>query len=311
MIAVLTTILPVFVLIAIGYGAGRSGYVSEAGAKGLPEFVFRIAMPVMLFRTIGSAKLPDIAPTAIVVSFFGSVLITWGIAAALTRWPIKRNQSDGASIAMGSTFANSVMLGIPIGIGHFGQDAAPILALIILFDSALLWLFGTLHFAASEGTGDKNLVALLGNLLWRLLTNPIILGCAAGLAWQLTGLHLPSVADVVVTMLANAAIPGALVALGLALNSYSFKGEGLAVVTITFLKLLVMPLIAYVLAFHIFQLPRLAASLIVVIAAMPVGGNAYLFAVAYNRQVPAVSGAIALSTPLALITLPLLLYWLG
>jgi malonate transporter and related proteins len=311
MLSVLTTILPVFALIAIGYGAGRTGYISDAGVKGLPEFVFRIAMPVMLFRTIGSVKLPDIAPTVILLSFFCSVIITWGIAAALTHWPIQRGQSDAASIAMGATFANSVMLGIPICIAHFGQDAAPILALIVLFDTALLWLFGTLHLAISEETGDRSLSSTLGNLLWRLVTNPIILACAVGLLWQLTGWQLHSFADVIVTMLANAAIPGALVAMGLALNSFSLKGEGLAVIIITILKLLVMPLIAYLLAIHVFQLPKLAAAVVIVLAAMPVGGNAYLFAATYNRQIPAVSGAIALSTPLALITLSLLLYWLG
>jgi malonate transporter and related proteins len=311
MLSVLATIVPVFALIAVGYGTGRIGYISEAGIKGLPEFVFRIAMPVMLFRTIGSAKLPDVSVSAILFSFFGAAVVTWILAAVLTRWPLRRSQSDGAAIAMGATFANSVMLGIPICLAHFGPDAAPILALIVLFDTALLWLIGTLHLAASEGTGDTSLAALLGNLMWRLVTNPIILGCAAGLLWQITGGQLPPVANVIVTMLANAAIPGALVAMGLALNSFSLKGEGLAVVLITLLKLLVMPLIAYGLAVHLLQLPSLVAGVVIVTAAMPVGGNAFLFASAYNRQIPAVSGSIALSTPLALITVSLLLLILG
>ncbi len=311
MTSVLATILPVFGLIALGYAVGRIGYVSDAAIKGLPEFVFRVAMPVMLFRTIGAAKLPDTPPSAILLSFFGAVAVTWGLAALLTRWPLRRTQADAASLAMGATFANSVMLGIPICLAHFGPEAAPIIALIILFDTAILWLAGTLHLAASEGTGDKNLIALIGNLLWRLMTNPIILGCAAGLAWQLTGWTLPAEANTMVTMLANAAIPGALVAMGMALNSYSFRGEGPAVVILTVLKLIIMPLAAYLLAVHVLQLPTLTAQVVVVLTAMPVGANAYLFAAAYDRQQPAVSGAIALSTPLALLSLSLLLYMLG
>jgi malonate transporter and related proteins len=239
------------------------------------------------------------------------VILTWLLTALLTRWPLQRSQGDGAAICMGATFANSVMLGIPIALQHFGPDAAPILALIVLFDTALLWLMGTLHLAASEGTGDKSLSALLGNLVWRLVTNPIILGCAAGLLWQISGWELPSVANTVVTMLANAAIPGALVALGMALNNFTLRDEGMPLLIITGMKLFVMPFIAYVLAIHVFQLPPLVAGVIILTAAMPVGGNAYLFATAYDRQIPAVSGSIALSTPLALLTLSALLLLIG
>ena len=112
-------------------------------------------------------------------------------------------------------------------------------------------------------------------------------------------------------MLANAAIPGALVAMGMALNSFALKGEEMSLLIITGLKLLVMPFIAYILAVHVFQLPSLVAGVIILTAAMPVGGNAYLFATAYDRQIPAVSGSIALSTPLALFTLSALLLWVG
>lgn len=56
--------MPVFGLIALGYAAGRSGYGSAAAAaaKALPEFVFRIAMPLMLFRTVGTAQFPIVPP---------------------------------------------------------------------------------------------------------------------------------------------------------------------------------------------------------------------------------------------------------
>jgi malonate transporter and related proteins len=309
--SVLVTVVPVFGLIALGYLSGRTGYVGDAGIKGLPEFVFRIAMPVMLFRTIGTAKMPDVAPTAILLTFFGAVAVVWLLVAALTRWPLRRTQGDAAALAMAASFSNSVMLGIPICLAHFGPEAAPILALIVLCDTSALWLIATLHLAASEGTGGRGLGALLASLAARLATNPIIIGCMAGLLWQLTGWKLPQLADTMVTMLANAAIPGALVAMGLALNSYSLRGEGLAVGLLTLLKLVVMPIAAYIVAVYILHLPTLVTGVVTVLAAMPVGANAYLFATAYDRQPAAVSGSIALTTPLALVTISLLLLFLG
>jgi malonate transporter and related proteins len=102
-----------------------------------------------------------------------------------------------------------------------------------------------------------------------------------------------------------------LVAMGLALNSYGLAGQVPAVLVMTVLKMLVMPLAAYALAVYGFGLPPLAAGVVVVLAAMPVGANAYLFAAAYERQPGAVSGAIALSTPISLVTLSALLLLLG
>ncbi len=311
MSSVLVTVLPVFGLIALGYVSGRTGYVGDAGIKGLAEFVFRIAMPVMLFRTVGSAKLPDVAPAAILLTFFGAVFVVWLLVSALTRWPLRRSQADAAALAMAAAFSNSVMLGIPICLSHFGPESAPILALIVLCDTSALWLLATLHLAASEGTQGRGVGALLGSLAWRLATNPVIVGCMAGLLWQLTGWRLPLHLDTMVTMLASAAIPGALVAMGLALNSYSLRGEGLAVGLLTAVKLVVMPAAAYAISVYFFQLPALATGVVTVLAAMPVGANAYLFATAYDRQPAAVSGTIALSTPLALVTVSLLLLLLG
>jgi malonate transporter and related proteins len=311
MIAVLATVVPVFGLIALGFLAGRTGYISEAGIKGLPEFVFRMAMPVMLFRTIGSAKLPDVPISAILVSFFGAAALVWVLVSLATRLALRRSQSDAAALGMGATFSNSVMMGIPICLAHFGPDAAPLLALVILCDTPLLWLAATLHLAASEGTGERGLVGLLSNLVWRLATNPIIFGCVAGLLWQVMGWQLPDLANTMVNMLANAAIPGALVAMGLALNSYGLRGEWAAVILLTVQKLIIMPVAAYVIAAYVLGLPPLAVGVVTVLAAMPVGANAYLFATAYDRQPAAVAGAIALSTPLALVTVSLLLWLLG
>lgn len=309
--AVLQTVVPVFGLITLGYLAGRTCYLSEAAIRGLPEFVFRIAMPVMLFRTIGSSTVPDVAASSIMAAFFGAAGVVWVVMALATRLLLGRGQGDAAALSMASAFANSVMMGLPIAISHFGPKAAPVVALVVLCDTAAMWFAATIHLAAAEGAGEAGSGAMIRALTWRLATNPIILGCAAGLLWRTGGLVMPPLADAIVTMLAQAAIPGALVALGLALNSYGLAGQKRAVAVVTVLKMLVMPAATWAIATHLLGLPKLEAGVVTLLAAMPVGANAYLFAAAYDRQPAAVSGAIAASTPLALITVSALLVWMG
>lgn len=310
MYAVVDTVVPVFGLLAIGFLAGRLGYVSDAAAKGLPEFVFRIAMPVMLMRTIGSARPPSIPVSDILVAFFAAVAAVWILATLATRFVLARPAADASAIGMGSAFSNSVNMGIPIALAHFGPDAAPIIAVLILCDTPAMWFAATLQLAASEKTARTGIPALIGNLVRRLATNPIILGAVAGFVVQITGVTFPPLLDRMISMLAMAAVPGALVAMGLALNSYGLKGQISAVVLVSTLKLLVMPVVAWLVAVHVLAMPPLAAGVVVLLAAMPVGANAYLFASAYDRAPAVVSGAIALSTPVSLATLIALLLML-
>lgn len=316
---VLAIVLPVFGLIAIGFGAGRSGYVSPAAARGLPEFMFKVAMPALLFRTLGTATLPDAAPLSILVAYFGASALTWGLATVLARTLLRRPPEDAPALAFASSFSNAVMMGIPLCLSFFGDKSAPVLALIVACDVAFLWTAAALQLAWAQSrgpqTGDRtgrvSLRGVLGGVALRLATNPIIVSCAAGLAWHAGGLTLPPVLDRIISLLGQAGIPGALCALGLTLATFELKGQFPTVVLITLLKLLVMPAIAFLLATHALGLDATTAGIITVVAALPVGANAFLFASVHDRAAASVSGAVTLSLVLSVATVAGLLLALG
>ncbi len=311
MMAVLTLVAPVFGLVLLGALAGRSGYLSDAAAKGLPEFVFRVAMPALLFRIVATAKLPEASPLAVLGAYGAAVLGTWALATLANRALLGRPASDGAAISMGATFSNSVMMGVPLALSAFGPEAGGVLGLLLSCDTPGLWLLAVLHQALvdrGEGRGVGRQIFEVGR---RLATNPIVLACALGLVWRVTEWPLPPGLGRVVQFLADAAVPCALFSLGLALAAYSIKGQIPSIVLIAVLKLLVMPLLAFAAATYVFMLPPLAVGVVTLLAAMPVGANAYLFATAYERAPASVSGAIAVSTPLAVLTITALLVLLG
>ncbi len=138
-----------------------------------------------------------------------------------------------------------------------------------------------------------------------LARNPIMLAVGCGLLWRLTGTGLHPVADKTVGLLAQAGAPAALIALGISLFGFEIKGHKLGIVVMCTLKLLAMPAVAWMLAFYIFDLPPIAAGVVVLFAAMPTGANAYIFAARYGRLANSVSGAVAVGTILAAVTLPL------
>jgi len=298
--AAFAIVLPVFVVILIGYGFGKSGRFTPAATKGLTDFTFSIAVPALLFRTVAGASFPAADAAAVWASFFGALLITWVLATAGSAVLLRRPAPDGAAITMSATYGNVVMLGIPLSYTAFGPKAGATIAILMSIHTPLVWLAGSLHMALAEGSGtSRSLPAIAADVAKDLARNPIILAVVFGLAWQLTGLGLNEHVDRVLSLLAQASAPCSLIALGLSLVSFEIKGQAPTLLLILILKLIVMPALAGLLAIEVFGLDKVAAGVVVLFAAMPTGANAYLFANRYGKAVNSTSGSVALGTILA------------
>ncbi len=303
--ATVLIVAPVFILIAAGYASVLFRFVSEAAHKGISEFAFSIAIPALLFRTIVVSEFPDLSPWRMWGAYYGALAITWIvalIASALMREK-REDREDGVVFAIGSVYGNIVMLGIPLTLSALGNEAAGPMALILSVNTPLLWLCGTLQMELVDRRQTGSALSIIWPVLRDLARNPIMLGIGFGVIWRLTGLGLNPVVDKTIALLAQAGSPAALIALGISLFRFEVKGEKLGIAVMCALKLLAMPAVAFVLA-KLLNLPPLAAGVAVLFAAMPTGANAYIFAAQYQRLVNPVSGAVALGTLLAALTLP-------
>ena len=311
MIEVFNTVAPVFVLILLGFAGGRSGLFAEGSAGGLSMFVFGFAVPALLFRAMVSFGLPPSPPWKLWAAFFGAVASIWVIAIVLSRKVPELGGAGGASAALGAAFGNTVMLGLPLGVAHYGDAALLPMALILSIHLPLQWFAATLLAQASgaaRGSGGMGLVRALGR---DIAFNPIVLALVAGMAWNFTGLGLAPVPAKVIGMLGDAAVPAALFALGLSLSRFGLKGNRAAVATLLALKLAVMPMIAAVLALQVLGLPPVEAGIVILFAALPAGANAFIFAERQGHGEAAVSGAIAAGTALSVVSLSVVLALLG
>lgn len=307
---VITVVAPVFSLIVIGYLAGIRGYLSEAANKGIGEFAFKIAIPALLFRTIASAEFSGHATLQIWTTEFGAIALCWLLATAISIFILRRDLKDSPSIAMSSGFGNNVMLGLPLSVTTFGDEAAVTAAIILSIHAPLLWLAGIIHIALTretDATEKLSIGRIFHQLFEEMRTNPIIIGILAGLLWSILGLELIEPIEKTLSLIGKAAIPAALVALGLALTNYEIKGQTLTLATILGLKLLALPLFAFLIGTYVFALPPAILGTILILTACPTGVNAFLFAQKYNRAVNSASGAIALGTALSAITFSLII----
>ena len=310
MTVILNIIAPVFGLIAVGYLVARFKLLSSAAAQGISEFAFTLGIPALLCRTIATAHFEHVAPAAIWISFFGAAAIVWLVATVWTPLVLARPAADAPSISMSSIYGNTVMLGLPLCIASYGPEATPIVALVVSIHAPLLLTAAALHSAAVGDTpaAPREIV----NSLWQdFARNPIILGIVAGALWRVTGLELPTAIDRFLELLAAAGVPAGLTALGLTLVSFQIKGQVPTLATVLVLKLVAMPIVAWVIAAKFFALPELTVGVITILAAMPAGANAYLFAVHEKRALNSASGAVALGTILTAATATVVISLIG
>lgn len=303
----LTIIAPVFGIIALGYVAGKVGYLSTETARGIADFAFNVTIPALLFRTILLAKFDGVHPLGIMASFFGAAAIVWLLASLTTRFVLRRPAVDAPAIAMCCVFGNTIMLGLPIGVTTFGPDALAPISVVLSIHAPVFLLAATLHSAVVTEAGDsRSLGQALRKIGNQLIHQPLIIAITIATLWRISTLPLPTPLLAMVDMLAAAGVPAALISLGLSLRTFEIKGDTPTLGAMLVLKLAVMPLVAALLAFAL-GLPKLSAQIVVLMAALPAGANAYLFSMASGRATNSIPAAVAIGTALSSLTLAALI----
>lgn len=302
MLASLLVVLPVFGLIALGYTARWTKLVRETTGEGLSDFVFVLAVPCLLFRTLAKADIPASQPWGYWIAYFSGLAIVWALAMLVARRVFSRRGPELVVSGFAAAQSNTVFVGIPMILKAYGEAGAVPLGLLLAVHLPVTMTVATL---LAEGRATS-----LGLLARRLFTNPIILGILLGSAARPFVALIPAPAWTIIDLIAGAAVPCALISLGIALRRYGVSSWGLPAV-LSGLKLGLHPLIVYLLATKLFQMPPHWSGVAVLFAACPCGINAYLFAERYRQGVADASSAIALSTALSLVTTAAWLTWLG
>jgi hypothetical protein len=303
MLASLAVVLPVFCLIAVGYAARGFNLIGDRTGEGLSDFVFTLAVPCLLFGTLARADIPLVQPWGYWIAYFTGVAITWTFAMVIARRGFGRTGPELVVAGFAAAQSNTVLVGIPIILKAYGAAGAVPLALLLAVHLPVTMTTATL---LAEGRSASPL-----QLAKRLLTHPIIVGIMLGSVVRLVADQVPDTLWRVVDGLGGTASTCALVSLGVSMRRYGVR-SGLALSAIlSALKLVLHPLIVFVLALYVFDMPRAWAGVAVLFAACPCGINAYLFAERYRQGVADASAAIALSTGLAVVTIAVWLWILG
>ncbi|SHJ19103.1 AEC family transporter [Wenxinia saemankumensis] len=293
-------VLPVFLVLGFGYLAARLGWMSPAAIDGVTQFSQSFALPVLLFRAMSGLDLEASFQPGLLAAFYAGVLAAFvvGIVGALVLF--RRPVEDAIAIGFAAFFSNTLLLGLPITERAYGPDALAGNYAIISMHAPLLYIVGITVMEAVRARGTS-LSALPGRILRQFVRNGIVLGVAAGLAFNLTGLTIPEPAAEAIDLIAASAIPAALFGLGGTLTRYRPEGDMRAILFVVAICLLLHPAITYGLA-RAFGLGTDAIRSAVLTAAMAPGVNAFLFANVYGTARRVAASSVLIGTGLCVLT---------
>lgn len=304
--AILEVVLPVFGLMVLGFAAAKLGWFDDEVTRGLVHFVFHFAIPGLLIRGLATSQLPEHIEWAFVLSFYGGSLTVYALGMAAARFVYGRPSAAQAIFGMSAGFSNTVLIGIPVLLTAFGPEASlPVFLLVALHSPLLMPL--TVGLIQLDRGQDTALGSRLRSASGDLLRTPIIISVLAGLALNLAGLRLPGPLDGVLGLLAAAAVPCALFAMGASLAAFPLRGDLPPALLLVACKLVLHPLLVWLLAVPILGLDGIWVPVAVTMAAMPTGANAYLFAARYRAAEGVASRAVFLSTAASIVTISVVL----
>ncbi|MDH6593525.1 malonate transporter [Variovorax sp. TBS-050B] len=311
---VISSLLPVVLLIAAGYLAGRRRWIGGAAVKDLSNLIFLLLAPALLFRAMSTVRVEELSLKPVAAYFIASGLLFAGTLA------LRGFNRPGAVLALANTYSNTVMIGIAlVGLAYGGQDMVVLLTLISLHSLVLLTsatvvleLAVAREQAAHSGAAKRPMAGTVLRALRNAIIHPVPMPIIAGLLFAQTGLALPEAIDKPIQLLGQAFGPVALVMVGITVALTPIGRHWRGALVQALVKNLLHPLLVAGIGL-LLGVRGIPLTVMVVAAALPIGANVFLFSQRYRTCEDLVTASVAMSTVLALATLTLvmtLVQWL-
>ena len=308
--AILLGILPLAAIAVIGYLAVRFDYVNQAANDGISKFVFVIALPALIFRNMANGNVAGNLEFIwrVLAAYYIGALVILILGIVVAQFALKAGKAEQNLIAVGASHSNMILLGVPAVLVLLGPKMVMPVAMIVGLHGMLMAILLTVVLRTRSGKTGEIPSAVWGSVV-NQAKNPIFIALVAGIIYDFAGIpKLPTEVNTILRMLGDATYPCALFALGGMMVRYNFRGNGVEAAAVSALKLVVFPVIVYLLANKLFGLNNWAWAA-AMLAAMPVGFNMHNMANRSENGGAIASSSILLSTILVVASAAAVLYF--
>lgn len=298
---IVTIVLPVFIIIALGYGVKRSTLVDDNFLFRLNKLLYYLALPLMLFYTIATADFSasfsgSLVAGLAIITFLG-FLGSYGYAAIAGYSPAVRGTFSQCSFR-----GNIVYVGLAIVFNAYGEGGLASAGILLGFIVPVFNFFSIVALLLPH-QGSKVQPSLF---LHEIAYNPLILASFIGILWSFLNLPIPGVFDKALQIVSGMALPLALISIGASFSLRKLKGDLKPALMATGLKLVILPLSAAA-VFIMFGVGGQDLAIGVIFAGTPTATAAYIFTQQMKGDAELSRTIIMLTTLLSVVSITLML----
>ena len=297
--SILTSLLPVFLIIICGYVLKKSNFPGDEFWSGAERIVYYILFPALLFSSSAGASWDSYSVSSMVWAILAALFIMCGLLLIL-RPKLSKKDASFTSVFQGSIRFTSY-IGFAAVFSLFGDEG---LYLTAIFITVMIPMVNILCIMVLVRYGGQE-----GGWHWIFTTvikNPLVIACLAGMALNLLGLKLPEMVENFTTILGKGSLPLGLLAVGASLQFNAIKKTIPEIVYACLLKLLLLPALMW-LSCLLIGVDNLSTSVAVLFAALPGSPLSYILAKQLGGDTRLMSSIIAVQTGISMITLPIII----
>lgn len=302
--AAFAALAPVFALIALGFALRRLVFRSEAFWEPVEKLTYFVLFPALLVSSMAQARVagPVIVPT---VAVLAATMLAVAALLVVLRPALGLGGAAFSSVVQGSVRFNTYV-GLAAASALYARPGVALLAVVLALMIPLANILSVIVLIRHAGDGASG----WRGLVRELVTNPLIVASAVGLALSLSETPLPPPVAPVLETLGRASLALGLLAVGAGLSLGALAMGGVGLVASTALKLVLSPLLAYALC-RLLGLEPLATAIAGLFAALPPAPSAFVLARRLGGDSGLMAAIITLHTVVAALSLPLILSRLG
>ncbi len=288
----LTQVVMMLLLSAIGYILFRTGKISRDGSRAIGNILIYVSLPCVIINSFLKERTPEMFSGLLISAIAAAAVLA--VSMLISRLVFRK---DGVAVFAGA-FSNPGFFGVPLIIASLSSGAVFYIAAFIAFLNLLQWTWGVSLIAGAAGKIT----------LKKVITAPFIIAILIGLFFFLTQIPLPSLVTSAITTLAGVNTPLAMFTVGIYLAQADAAHMFLKpkMYLISAVRLLVIPLST---VFLLLLVPASLADLrlaVLIASACPVGSNIAVYAQLYDADYPYAVETVVVSTLLSVITVPLI-----
>lgn len=276
MLSIIGALLPVFGLITLGLGLGRFKLLGEGAEAVLSRFVALVPLPALTFLAIAGLKVEQLTQPVMATVVVAGAWATFALQLGIERL-LHKPRGEANIVALGAAYGNSGFVGLPICLAIMGKAALGPSAVVMALNTALVFAPFILLQELTTPRGHSRAESIR-TVCVAVGGNPLILSCVAGVIAAFVGLSLPGPLQVLLSSLASATAPCALVAIGMFLAKPMECGVGAGVWRGVAGKLAISPLVALGLLAILPSMDRLWTATALIMAGVPAASSVFIVA---------------------------------